>query len=245
MKLGIIIPTFQEEKNIGKTISKITKQLDRNNLEYEIIVVDDHSSDETKNIIKALKIKNNKIKFYLNKNKRGFGNSVVMGIEKSNSDYIVIMMADNSDSIEDLMKYYEIMLSNAKLDCVFGDRWIKGTVKNYPIFKKILNRSGNFVISKIFRVKYYDFTNSFKIYKRKSLLKIYPILSNHFSITVELPLKMITRGFEYKVIENSWENREHGISKMKLFNSLITYSIILIYCLIDKYFWNKRYVNNK
>ena len=159
-----------------------------------------------------------------------------MGIEKSNSDYIVIMMADNSDSIEDLMRYYEIMLSNSKLDCVFGDRWIKGTVKNYPIFKKILNRSGNFVISKIFRVKYYDFTNSFKIYKRESLLKIYPILSNHFSITVELPLKMITRGFEYKVIENSWENREHGISKMKLFNSIITYSIIVIYCLIDKYF---------
>ncbi len=245
MKLGIIIPTFQEEKNIGNTISKITKHLNRNNLEYEIIVVDDHSSDETKNIIKALKIKNNKIKFYLNKNRQGFGNSVVMGIEKSNSDYIVIMMADNSDSIEDLMRYYEIMLSNAELDCVFGDRWIKGTVKNYPIFKKILNRSGNFMISKIFRVEYYDFTNSFKIYKRESLLKIYPILSNHFSITVELPLKMITRGFEYKVIENSWENREHGISKMKLFNSIITYSIIVIYCLIDKYFWNKRYVNNK
>ena len=149
MKLGIIIPTFQEEKNIGNTVSKITKHLDKNNLEYEIIVVDDHSSDETKNIIKSLKTKNNKIKFYLNKNKQGFGNSVVMGIEKSNSDYIVIMMADNSDSIEDLMRYYEIMLSNSKLDCVFGDRWIKGTVKNYPIFKKILNRSGNFVISKI------------------------------------------------------------------------------------------------
>ena len=83
------------------------------------------------------------------------------------------------------------------------------------------------------------------MYRKDSLLKIYPILSNHFSITIELPLKLITRGFKYKIIDNSWENREHGISKMKLTNSVITYSIIIIYCLIDKYFWNKRYESNR
>ena len=47
---------------------------------------------------------------------------------------------------------------------------------------------------------------------------------------------MITRGFKYQIIENSWENREHGVSKMRLIDSIITYSIIIIYCLIDKFF---------
>ncbi len=241
MKLGIIIPTFQEEENINTTVSEISDFLRKNKIDYEIIVVDDNSSDSTARIMSNLNKKNSNIRFYLNDKKRGFGNSVVMGIEKSKSDFLTIMMADSSDSLDDLLEYYNLMLNNKSLDCVFGDRWIKGSVKNYPLFKKVLNRLGNNFIALMFDVKYYDFTNSFKIYRKSSLLKIYPILSNHFSITIELPLKMITRGFKYQIINNSWENREHGVSKMRLINSVKTYSIIIFYCFIDKYFWNKRY----
>ena len=241
MKLGVIIPTFQEEENIGTTVSGISTFLKKNNIDYEIIVVDDNSSDSTSKIISNLIKQNSNIRFYLNNKKRGFGNSVVMGIEESKSEFLTIMMADSSDSLDDLLEYYNIMMNNKELDCVFGDRWIKGSVKNYPLFKKVLNRLGNNLIAFLFNVKYYDFTNSFKIYKKSSILKIYPILSNHFSITVELPLKMITRGFKYKIVNNSWENREHGVSKMRIINSIKTYSVIIVYCFIDKYFWNKRY----
>ena len=83
------------------------------------------------------------------------------------------------------------------------------------------------------------------MYKKETLLDIFPIISNHFSITLELPLKIITRGYKFKVISNSWENREHGVSSLRIINSLITYSLVIIYCLIDKYFWNKRYVSSK
>ena len=164
-----------------------------------------------------------------------------MGINKCSSDFLTILMADKSDSIDDLIKYYNIIKDDNDLDCVFGDRWSKNSPKNYPLVKKIFNRMGNKIVGILFRINYYDFTNSFKMYKRSSLIKIYPILSNHFSITVELPLKMITRGFNYKIIDNSWENREHGVSKMKIIDSIFTYLIIVAYCLIDKYFWNKRY----
>jgi len=241
LKLGIIIPTFQEEKNIFNTINNLSLYLDNKELDYEIIIVDDNSSDSTSSIINNLTNKNNRIKFFLNNRKKGFGNSVVMGIDKSESELIAIMMADNSDSLDDLFRYYEIMINDNRLDCVFGDRWMKKSIKNYPFFKKILNRFGNKLLAYIFKVEYYDFTNSFKMYKKQSLKRIFPILSNHFSITVELPLKMMTRGFNYTIIDNSWENREHGVSKMKIINSIITYSIIMIYCLIDKYFWNQRY----
>ena len=241
MILGVIIPTFQEEENIKTTVSQISSFLKMNNIDYEIIIVDDNSSDSTARIISNMIKKNSNIRFYLNNKKRGFGNSVVMGVEKSQADFLTIMMADSSDSLDDLLEYYNLMINDTNLDCVLGDRWIKGSVKNYPFFKKLLNRLGNNFISLVFNIKYYDFTNSFKIYRKSSLLKIYPILSNHFSITVELPLKMITRGFKYKIINNSWENREHGVSKMQLINSIKTYTIIIVYCFIDKYFWNKRY----
>jgi len=244
LKLAIIIPTFQEEANIQNMVLNTSVFLDENHIDYEIIIVDDHSSDSTRNIISTLSKQNDRIKLFLNNKKKGFGNSIVMGLDKTKAELITIMMADNSDSLNDLKSYYDIMNSEMNLDCVFGDRWRNKSIKNYPVLKKILNRAGNKFIAKLFNVKYYDFTNSFKIYKRSSLLKIYPILSNHFSITVELPLKMITRKFNYKIIDNSWENREHGVSKMRIFNSVVTYLIIITYCLIDKYFWNKRYESN-
>lgn len=245
MKLGIIIPTFQEEKNIKGTLEQAIDKLLEQDIPYEIIIVDDNSNDETNNIVNSFIKKNKNIKFYLNDKKKGFGNSIVMGINKCSSDFLTILMADKSDSIDDLIKYYNIIKDDNDLDCVFGDRWSKNSPKNYPLVKKIFNRMGNKIVGILFRINYYDFTNSFKMYKRSSLIKIYPILSNHFSITVELPLKMITRGFNYKIIDNSWENREHGVSKMKLIDSIITYLIIVAYCLIDKYFWNKRYDSSK
>tara|TARA_X000000950_G_C13637922_1_gene546311 strand:+ start:34 stop:768 length:735 start_codon:yes stop_codon:yes gene_type:complete len=243
--LSIIIPTFQEEKSIEKTINIIYSYFNKTRVPFEIIIVDDNSSDRTfEKISKNINFNKN-IFFHLNKAKRGFGNSIVMGINQSNGDYIAIMMADLSDSVEDLYKYYTTIKSDKSLDCIFGDRWKKNSVKNYPLFKRLINRMGNLLIKKLFKTQYSDFTNSFKLYKKESIIEIFPIISNHFSITLELPLKMIARGYKYKVISNTWENREHGVSKMAILNSIFTYSLVLIYCLIDKYFWNKRYEINK
>ena len=239
------MPTFQEEKSIKETIIYLHDFLDNQKINFEIIVVDDNSRDNTQKIVNKLIESYKNIKFYLNKNKKGFGNSIVKGIEHSSGKYVSIMMADRSDSVEDLMAYYNFLNSNPNFDCVFGDRWQENKTKNYPIVKRIINRTGNRIISKLFSVNYTDFTNSFKMYKRDLLIEISPVISNHFSITLELPLKTISRDFRYKVIPNSWENREHGVSKLRIINSLITYSLVILYCLIDKYFWNKRYVSKR
>ncbi len=239
------MPTFQEEKSIEETLIAINNFLIDQKINFEIIVVDDNSSDNTKLVVNKIIKQYDNIKFYLNNSKKGFGNSIVKGIEYCCGEFVVIMMADRSDSVEDLFLYYKFLASNPNYDCVFGDRWTKKKTKNYPLIKKIVNRSGNKLISKLFGVSYTDFSNSFKMYKKDTLLDIFPIISNHFSITLELPLKIITRGYKFKVISNSWENREHGVSSLRIINSLITYSLVIIYCLIDKYFWNKRYVSSK
>ena len=243
--LSIIIPSFQEESSIKETLIYLHDFLDKQKINFEILVVDDNSSDNTKLLVKQLIIEYKRIFFFLNTSKKGFGNSIVKGIECSSGEFISIMMADRSDSAEDLVTYYNFLKLNPNFDCVFGDRWIENSTKNYPLIKGIINRVGNRIISKLFGVTYTDFTNSFKMYKRDLLTEISPIISNHFSITLELPLKSISRGFKYKVIPNSWENREHGVSKLRIINSLITYSIVIVYCLIDKYFWNKRYVSKR
>ncbi len=243
--LTIIIPSFQEEKSIEKTVMNIYNFLNDKSVDYEIIVVDDNSSDDTELIMNKISRSLENVKFILSSRVKGFGNSIVQGLEIAKGKYVTIMMADMSDSPSDLLSYYHELEKNKNLDCVFGDRWSSGQIKAYPLMKRLINRFGNHLISIFFGTDYKDFTNSFKIYKKEALINISPIISNHFSITVELPLKMITRGYKYKVISNSWENREHGVSNLKILDSIFTYSLIIFYCLIDKYFWNKRYDNNK
>jgi dolichol-phosphate mannosyltransferase len=85
-------------------------------------------------------------------------------------------------------------------------------------------------------IKYNDTTNAFKLYKREVIDGVKPILSPHFNLTIELPLKAIIRGFTYTVVPNSWTNRKYGVSKLKIKEMGSRYFFILMYCFIEKYF---------
>ena len=235
-KLSIIIPTFKEGRIIDKSVNEINDILSKESIDFEILIIDDNSNDQTLEKIKRISDKNEHIKIILNSLPKGFGNSIVEGIKNAEGDIICFVMADQSDSPHDIINYYnEIIKEN--LDCVFGDRWVRGElVKNYPKFKFLINRIGNKVISNFFKIDYTDLTNSFKMYKKQVLLELFPLISRHFSITIEIPLKVIYRGYNYKVVPNSWKNNQHSISSFNLFHIAKTYTLIAVYCLIEKQF---------
>ena len=239
-KLSIIIPTFKEGRIIDKSVNEINDILSKESIDFEILIIDDNSNDQTLEKIKRISDKNEHIKIILNSLPKGFGNSIVEGIKNAEGDIICFVMADQSDSPHDIINYYnEIIKEN--LDCVFGDRWVRGElVKNYPKFKFLINRIGNKVISNFFKIDYTDLTNSFKMYKKQVLLELFPLISRHFSITIEIPLKVIYRGYNYKVVPNSWKNNQHSISSFNLFHIAKTYTLIAIYCLIEKQFINNK-----
>ncbi len=243
-KLSIIIPTFKEGRIIDKSVNEINDILSKESIDFEILIIDDNSNDQTLEKIKQISDKNENIKIILNSLPKGFGNSIVEGIKNAEGDIICFVMADQSDSPYDIINYYnEIIKEN--LDCVFGDRWVRGElVKNYPKFKFLINRIGNKVISNFFKIDYTDLTNSFKMYKKEVLLELFPLISYHFSITIEIPLKVIYRGYNYKVVPNSWKNNQHSISSFNLFHIAKTYTLIAIYCLIEKQFIKKKSENN-
>ena len=145
-------------------------------------------------------------------------------------------MADLSDSPYDLIRYYTKMIEG-NYDCVFGSRFIKGgKVIDYPFVKKVINRIANFIIKSTMRINYNDTTNAFKLYKREVIIGVKPILSPHFNLTVELPLKAIIRGYSYTIVPNSWTNRKYGESKLKIKEMGSRYFFILVYCFVEKYF---------
>ncbi len=125
------------------------------------------------------------------------------------------MMADGSDSSADLVKYYRQL--SAGYDCVFGSRFIRGGyVQDYPPHKLIFNRLANWGIQLIFGTPCNDITNAFKCYRREVIEGIQPLTSNHFNILVEMPLRAMVRGYCYTVLPIRWENRKHGISKLRI-----------------------------
>ena len=233
MKLSIIIPAKDEEGDIEDTLISIHNILKTNNVEHEILIINDHSVDSTLEILSSLEKTIKELKIINNSGKPGFGLAIRQGLENYSGDIVAIVMADGSDSPKDLINFYFKSVKN--YTCVFGTRFSSGgSTKDYPVVKYIMNRFFNNLVRLIFRIKYDDITNAFKVYTREAIEGSKPFLSNHFNLTLELPLKIIIRGYKYKIIPNSWKNRQTGVSKMRIKEMGSRYMFILFYCLIEK-----------
>ena len=233
--LSVVVPAHNEEECIESTLEGLCKTLEKETIDYEVIVSNDHSTDSTGRILDDLCMKNPRIKHIENTKPNGFGFAVRSGFEQANGEWIAVMMADASDDPRDLVNFY-MEGTQKETDAVFGHRFVHGgNVVDYPTIKLLLNRLTNWIICLIFAIRYSDVTNAFKLYRRSTLLGLEPLLSPHFNLTVELPLKVIVRGFSYSVIPNSWYNRKTGVSKLKIKEMGSRYWFIILYCLVEKW----------
>ena len=198
-------------------------------------MVDDGSSDDTLAVVGALSEELPALRAVSSLYPRGFGFAVRYGLDTFEGDAVCVMMADASDAPEDLVAYYRLLESG--YDCAFGSRFVRGArVTDYPRFKLALNRAANTFIRLVFRHGYNDTTNAFKAYRRSVIEGCKPMLSAHFNLTVELPLKSIVRGYSWTVMPITWRNRRSGISKLKIREMGSRYLFIALYCWLEKYF---------
>lgn len=233
--LSVIIPAFNEADNLVITLEKLITVLNTENVPHEILVVNDNSTDNTVAVLEQLKKQYPTLHYINNTPPNGFGLAVRCGLQAFKGEYVAIVMADGSDSPQDLVAFYKKILEG--YDCVFGSRFIPGgKVVDYPVHKKILNRLANNFIRILFQFRYNDITNAFKCYRREVILGLNPLLAHHFNLTVELPLKAIIRGFNYTVLPNDWYNRKQGVSKLKIREMGSRYLFIVLYCLIERLF---------
>ena len=235
MKLSVVIPAHNEEGSIAPTISQLYETLRQNDIPHEILVVNDNSKDSTVQILETLKVNIPTLHYVSNTGANGFGFAVRFGLERFSGDCVAIMMADLSDSPDDLVKFYKKL--NEGYDCVFGSRFIKGgNTYDYPKIKLVINRVANGIVQLAFGIRYNDTTNAFKLYRKETIDGLKPLLASHFNLTLELPLKAIVRGYSYAVLPNSWTNRKTGESKLKIREMGSRYFFILLYCLIERFF---------
>lgn len=234
-QLSVVIPAHNEAGSIATTVRGVHRALAGEGIDHEIVVVDDHCVDGTAEIVHRLaegEVPTARV--VVNHGKGGFGLAVRRGLEAYRGDAVAVMMADLSDSPDDLVAFWRALQASGA-ECAFGTRFSRGgSTIDYPVGKLRLNRAANLVIRLLFGLRYDDVTNAFKLYRREVVDGIQPLLSHHFNLTVEMPLKAIVRGYSYVIVPNSWTNRSHGESKFRVKEMGSRYLFIILYCLLER-----------
>jgi glycosyltransferase involved in cell wall biosynthesis len=194
MKLSIIIPVYNESKTISEILRRIEK-VNLGKIKKEIILVDDFSTDGSREIIKK---SNKKYKKVFQEKNQGKGAALKAGIKASSGDFIIFQDADleyNPDDYEKLLK----PILDKKTNITFGSRFIN---QKFVIFGKnrivhpthyIGNKSLNFIFNLLYGTKLTDVEPCYKMFRSK-ILKDINVATNGFEYDIELMCKLVKKG---------------------------------------------------
>jgi len=218
IKLSIIIPVYNEEESIEKVIIDLRKYSAEKKYNYEIIVVNDGSTDRTKKILEKI----NGIKIINHLENQGYGAALKHGIKQSQGNLILITDADGSypyESIKDLMKYI------TDYDMVIGARI--GKKAKIPLIRKpakwFLNQLANYLTG----IKIPDLNSGLRIIKKPLIKKFFPILPNGFSFTTTITLAALTNDYLIKYVPINYYKRA-GKSKFRPLRDTLNFFQLII-----------------
>jgi dolichol-phosphate mannosyltransferase len=233
-KLSVVVPSRNEEESLPATVKELREVLDREAIPYEIIVVDDGSTDRTAAEVAKLCAGDPRIRSVKRRAPAGFGRAVRAGLAAVQGDVVIIYMADCSDSPADAVRYYRKLEEG--YDCVFGSRFIKGSrVEGYPLLKLIINRIVNKCIQWLFWCPFNDLTNAFKAYRTEVIEECGPFRASHFNITIEMSLGALVRRYQIAEIPIDWKGRVAGVSKLRLLDMGRRYGSTLLKVMVERF----------
>lgn len=219
MKLSIVIPAHNEEENISQVIEQIESRI---KFPFELIVINDHSVDNTVGIIMNLANKYNNIRLIENKLDSGFANTIKTGLASAKTEVVVLVMGDLCDDLKIIPFMFEKI--QAGYDVVCGARYIKGggriggsKIKGF--FSFFVGKS----LSLLIGIPTCDVANAFKMYRKKVIDNI-NIESKGFEVSMELALKAYFQGFKVTEVPTIWHERQKGKSNFKMLKLTPNYS---------------------
>ena len=226
--LSVIIPTYNEEKRLTGTLQSINDYLSRQSYDYEILVVDNGSTDKTAQIVRNLADQIKGLKLIEGSASRGKGFAVKKGMLMAKGDFRIFTDADNSTSIDQIEKMWPEFKKG--YDVVIGSRDVEGAVLDPPqpwIRDKILGKGFKLyrkIILGLWGIQ--DTQCGFKCFTKKATEEIFPRCKIiHFAFDAEVLIIGKSLGYKIKEIPVYWKNDPE--SKVN-FKSIIKMAIDLI-----------------
>lgn len=203
---SIIIPAYNEQDRITDTLTSIYHYFEKLWKTYEILIVDDGSSDATKEVVLELWFPH--VTYIRSRINKGKGHAVKKGVLHAHGKYILFTDADNSTPIEEFAK---LMNYTKRYDVVIGSRFAKDACikKKQPWYRVLLGRGGNFLIRNFLIEGIWDTQCGFKLFKRKAALDSFPIQKiKGFWFDMEILLIAKSKGYKIKEVWVEWNNSE-------------------------------------
>lgn len=202
MKISIILPCFNEEKRIGKTLRQIISHCKKRRYTYEIIVVDDGSNDGTRRIVSSFHDKS--IRLTKKRENRGKGYSVRQGALMAKNDLILFSDADMSTPISELEKFIPLA---RQFDIIIGTRTDMKKLKvRQPIYREMMGRTFSLLKRAIVGLRFQDTQCGFKLFGKKAVPLFRKQRIDHFAFDVELLYLARRANLRVKEVPVVWIN---------------------------------------
>ena len=221
MRLSVVLAAHNEEKNLGILVPELLRHL--NKYIFEIIVVNDGSTDSTAAVVSGIMKKNKKIRLVNRTPPCGVGRALKDGFRavSDRADWVLMMDSDFIYNVPEIPRL--IAKAGEGFDGVIGSRYMpQGKLVNYPYLKMVSNRIYHLLLRLAFGISHHDLTNNFKLY-RKDVIRGIVWKSNDFAINAETGLFPILKRYKVAEVPVSWIERSYGKSSFKVFTLAPSY----------------------
>lgn len=218
MELTLVIPALNEAGNIGELVRRAHTELDGLGIQYEILVIDGDSTDNTVGEASAAGAR------VVLHPVRGYGGALRQGFAHAQGDVIITMDSDLSHEPEFLR---ELWLARERADIVIASRYVSGGKADMSGFRYFLSRILNSVYTLLLRIPVRDISSGFRLYRHSALDEI-EIVAKDFDALEEILIKLYVRKHKVLEVPFHYKPRKEGKSHAKLVRFAWAYLITLV-----------------
>ena len=220
--ISVIVPMYNEEGNVKNTITRVASILNEMGESWELIVVNDGSTDSTPALVEKLTQKYLNLRLFHHHKNLGPGRALRTGFKNAEGDIIVTIDADLSYSPENIPKLiHELRKKNA--DVILASPYTKGgKVVRVPLYRLLISRVGNYLLGYALKTKIKTLTGIFRAYRRQ-VIEFLDLESDGKEIEPEIVAKALSMGFEIQEIPMELSGREIGASKFRTRKAILTH----------------------
>jgi len=232
VEYSVVVPAYNEGENLKTLVPNLVKALKPFKKEFEIIIVNDNSKDNSFEVLTQLQKKYRQLKPIHRTKNEGVGIVIRQGLAAAKGNVIITLDGDNS---HDPAQIPEFLNALKIYDMVCGSRYVEGGSAKLGIMRKAISGVFNLIFRNVIGLQIRDFTSGYRAYKRQIIDTIH-LTGTGFGTYIEIPIKATLAGFKLGEVPIHYERRRHGESNLNYRKHGPEYVKIAVKAVIQKFF---------